>query len=90
MWKPDIALKNSVLDYKELGVKSLNIENYFDGEIAWYPFQVNEVVFSFHQFFIVNVLEYDDTYNFHIQLRVMKGNASQTQVDVNQALCNLE
>ena len=87
MWKPDIALKNSVLDYKELGVKSLNIENYFDGEIAWYPFQV-KLCFPFISFFIVNVLEYDDTYNYY--LRVRKGNASQTQVDVNEALCNLE
>jgi len=33
-------------------------------------------------------LEHDDTYNFY--LRVSKGNASQTQVDVNEALCNLE
>jgi len=46
VWKPDVAMKNSYLDYKELGVKSLNIENWPDGTMKWYPFQVNEVVFE--------------------------------------------
>ncbi|WAR30960.1 ACH10-like protein, partial [Mya arenaria] len=41
VWKPDIALKNSYLDYKSLGVNELNIENFHDGSMNWYPFQVN-------------------------------------------------
>ncbi|XP_052788256.1 acetylcholine receptor subunit beta-type acr-3-like [Mya arenaria] len=41
VWKPDIALKNSYLDYNTLGVDDLNIENYHDGTMVWYPFQVN-------------------------------------------------
>ncbi|XP_052234649.1 neuronal acetylcholine receptor subunit alpha-7-like isoform X2 [Dreissena polymorpha] len=42
VWKPDIALKNSNLDYKELGVQTLNIINSNDGNISWYPFHVFE------------------------------------------------
>ncbi|XP_053399141.1 acetylcholine receptor subunit beta-like 1 [Mercenaria mercenaria] len=40
VWKPDVALKNSYLDYKELGVSSLNVLVYSDGYVEWYPFQV--------------------------------------------------
>ncbi|KAL4234573.1 Neurotransmitter-gated ion-channel transmembrane region [Mactra antiquata] len=40
VWKPDIALKNSYTEYKELGVKSLNVMVYSSGQIYWYPFQV--------------------------------------------------
>lgn len=35
-----MALKNSYLDYKELGVDSLNVECFYDGTVNWYPFQV--------------------------------------------------
>jgi len=35
-----VTLKNSFLDYKELGVDSLKIEVDYTGEVAWYPFQV--------------------------------------------------
>ncbi|KAH3790014.1 hypothetical protein DPMN_168208 [Dreissena polymorpha] len=42
VWKPDIALKNSNLEYKELGVPSLNVLNRYDGTVEWRPFQVFE------------------------------------------------
>ncbi|WAR30953.1 ACHAA-like protein, partial [Mya arenaria] len=34
VWKPDIALKNSYLDYKLLGVNELNIVNFYDGSMT--------------------------------------------------------
>ncbi|XP_060600265.1 neuronal acetylcholine receptor subunit alpha-7-like [Ruditapes philippinarum] len=40
VWKPDVALKNSFLEYKELGVSSLNVLVSSDGYVEWYPFQV--------------------------------------------------
>ena len=40
VWKPDVALKNSMVDYKQLGVASLNVQVTADGEVLWYPFQV--------------------------------------------------
>lgn len=43
IWKPDIALKNSFVDYKELGVDTLNVELYADGTVFWYPFQVGYI-----------------------------------------------
>ncbi|XP_052790619.1 acetylcholine receptor subunit delta-like isoform X2 [Mya arenaria] len=46
VWKPDIALKNSYLDYKTLGVDDLYIENYNDGYMVWYPFQVFQTTCS--------------------------------------------
>ncbi|XP_052231106.1 neuronal acetylcholine receptor subunit beta-2-like [Dreissena polymorpha] len=42
VWKPDIALRNSNLEHKELGVSSLNVRNYNSGEVYWSPFQVFE------------------------------------------------
>ncbi|KAH3830722.1 hypothetical protein DPMN_103971 [Dreissena polymorpha] len=42
VWKPDLALKNSNLDYKELGVPSLNVYNHYTGAVGWAPFQVFE------------------------------------------------
>ncbi|WAR30961.1 ACHA6-like protein [Mya arenaria] len=46
VWKPDIALKNSYLDYKSLGVDELNVENYYDGSMNWFPFQVFQTTCS--------------------------------------------
>ena len=40
VWKPDVALKNSVVEYKELGVSTLNINVGNTGDIIWLPFQV--------------------------------------------------
>ncbi|XP_053399145.1 neuronal acetylcholine receptor subunit alpha-3-like [Mercenaria mercenaria] len=40
IWKPDVALKNSFLEYKELGVSSLNVYVDSTGHVEWYPFQV--------------------------------------------------
>ena len=40
VWKPDVALKNSVVEYKELGVSTLNVQVVNTGDIVWYPFQV--------------------------------------------------
>ena len=40
VWKPDVALKNSMVDYKQLGVPSLNVDVTSEGEVLWYPFQV--------------------------------------------------
>ncbi|XP_052259728.1 neuronal acetylcholine receptor subunit alpha-5-like [Dreissena polymorpha] len=41
-WKPDIALKNSNLEHKELGVSSLYVVNSYVGTVTWEPFQVFE------------------------------------------------
>ena len=41
VWKPDVTLKNSVDEYKQLGDVSLNVVVYSDGLIVWQPFQVH-------------------------------------------------
>ena len=41
IWKPDIALKNSVNDYKQLGDSSINIQLGYNGNIQWVPHQVS-------------------------------------------------
>lgn len=40
VWKPDIALKNSVEKYKPLGVSTLNVQVSSQGSVYWYPFEV--------------------------------------------------
>ncbi|KAH3834912.1 acetylcholine receptor subunit alpha-like isoform X2 [Dreissena polymorpha] len=40
VWRPDLALKNSHLDYKGLGEESLNIVNIHTGLMFWHPFQI--------------------------------------------------
>ena len=40
VWKPDVALKNSVEKYKPLGVSTLNVQVDSDGCVFWYPFEV--------------------------------------------------
>jgi len=40
VWKPDVALKNSYKEYKELGDSALNVVVQFDGKVTWSPFQV--------------------------------------------------
>ena len=42
VWKPDMALKNSVKQYKEMGVETLNVFVDYYGYILWYPFQLFE------------------------------------------------
>lgn len=42
IWKPDIALKNSVEKYKPLGVTTLNVQVDSNGQVFWYPFEVFE------------------------------------------------
>ncbi|XP_060600275.1 acetylcholine receptor subunit beta-like 1 [Ruditapes philippinarum] len=42
VWKPDVALRNSVKQFKELGVTSLNVHVDTDGLVQWYPFEVFE------------------------------------------------
>ena len=42
VWKPDVALKNSMESFKQLGVSSLNVEVDYQGHVTWYPFQVFE------------------------------------------------
>ena len=41
VWKPDIALKNSVEKYKPLGVSALNVKVHSTGNVEWYPFEVD-------------------------------------------------
>ena len=41
VWKPDVALKNSVEKYKSLGVTTLNVQVFNDGYVYWYPFEVS-------------------------------------------------
>lgn len=40
IWKPDVALKNSYQEYKQLGVSTLNVQVNSAGYVQWYPFQV--------------------------------------------------
>ena len=40
VWKPDIALRNSMVEYKQLGVSTLNVNVNNEGIVHWYPFQV--------------------------------------------------
>ena len=40
IWKPDVALKNSYKEYKELGATSLNVRVTNNGNVEWVPFQV--------------------------------------------------
>ena len=40
VWRPDVALKNSVEDYKALGDSSLNVLVHSDGRVVWQPYQV--------------------------------------------------
>ncbi|KAH3886467.1 acetylcholine receptor subunit beta-like 1 [Dreissena polymorpha] len=47
VWKPDLTLKNSFLNYKSLGDSSLLVENNYTGEMTWHPFQVFESTCSF-------------------------------------------
>ncbi|XP_060600266.1 neuronal acetylcholine receptor subunit alpha-7-like [Ruditapes philippinarum] len=42
VWKPDVALRNSVKQFKELGVTTLNVKVDMDGWVEWYPFEVFE------------------------------------------------
>ena len=46
VWKPDVALKNSMEDYKQLGVSSLNVMVTSEGHVTWYPFQVYSFILS--------------------------------------------
>ena len=41
VWKPDVALRNSVEKYKSLGVSTLNVQVQSNGYVMWYPFEVN-------------------------------------------------
>ena len=41
VWKPDLTLRNSIDEYKELGDKSLYVAVNPSGFIDWQPFQVN-------------------------------------------------
>ena len=41
IWKPDIALKNSLQSYKPLGDKSLNVHLSSEGGVTWVPYEVN-------------------------------------------------
>ena len=41
VWKPDVALRNSVEKYKSLGVSTLNVQVQSNGYVIWYPFEVN-------------------------------------------------
>jgi len=43
LWRPGVALKNSVEDYKTLGDPSLNVEVTHDGVVTWEPYQVGGV-----------------------------------------------
>ena len=40
VWKPDIALQNSVEKYKPLGVSTLNVVVHSAGLVFWDPFEV--------------------------------------------------
>ena len=40
VWKPDIALQNSVEKYKPLGVSTLNVLIDSSGAVFWDPFEV--------------------------------------------------
>ena len=40
VWKPDIALANTVKQFENLGIETLNVKVDFDGYIGWYPFQL--------------------------------------------------
>ena len=40
VWKPDIALANTVKQFENLGIETLNVKVDFDGYIRWYPFQL--------------------------------------------------
>lgn len=41
VWKPDVTLKNSVVEYKQLGVSTLNVQVTATGEVYWYPYQAS-------------------------------------------------
>lgn len=41
VWKPDVALKNSIEKYKSLGVSTLNVWVESTGNVYWYPFEVS-------------------------------------------------
>jgi hypothetical protein len=43
VWKPDVALRNSVKQFKELGVTTLNVKVDMDGWVEWYPFEVSNL-----------------------------------------------
>ena len=47
IWKPDITVKNSVKDYKELGDKALRVAVAYDGSVTWSPFQVTANIMLF-------------------------------------------
>ncbi|KAH3797417.1 acetylcholine receptor subunit alpha-like [Dreissena polymorpha] len=51
VWKPDIALHNSYLDYKGLGDKTLNVLNRHTGAMNWNPFQVFKSTCSIDVFY---------------------------------------
>ena len=40
VWKPDIALANSVKQFSDLGIEMLNVAVYYDGLVYWYPFEM--------------------------------------------------
>ncbi|WAR23911.1 ACHA6-like protein [Mya arenaria] len=40
IWKPGVALKNSVEDFKTLGDPSLNVEVTSGGIVTWEPYQI--------------------------------------------------
>ena len=73
MWKPDVALKNSFLEYKELGVSSLNVHVSSNGYVQWYPFQVRmTLIFSLPS---MNRLNHTD-----LQHACVQGNTKSMQI----------
>ena len=53
IWKPDVALKNSVVEYKQLGVSTLNVQVTASGEVYWYPYQASMPLLNNHPLFII-------------------------------------
>lgn len=40
VWKPDIALENSITKYRDLGTSSMNVHVHSDGHVVWKPMEV--------------------------------------------------
>lgn len=40
IWKPDLTLRNSFVNFKQMGLASLNVEISNNGDVEWYPFEV--------------------------------------------------
>ena len=50
-----MALKNSAVDYKQLGVSTLNVYVESTGDVSWYPFQVcGLIIICILWFFIIS------------------------------------